>query len=322
MGAATPNSFAPLLHAVAMMFFPAIMGLSTSLCLRSRPSPFSTVAVHEYLGLTRWLDRLWLLAMLVWLVLAVSRTAGASAAALLALFLVGAHFWFQSVLAAELATVAERVAASGDLTTVSVDGVCIAERRRSDGTLRFHSAELGVKLYSFACIAALGVFVAAMVSALGRPSGPSVAQCVLLAGIYLSLGVFLVDLCADVLPGFTTDERVKRASRYYVQVFEDWKNLGVVAGFLTVLIGAPYVFSRGEAPFAVMSFPIWIGTCLCFATFFNQVLHRADMVKSRLPLPVWVNVYSLRYPLWAHFFAVIHVIMAIALVVGLLVLGI
>jgi hypothetical protein len=115
--------------------------------------------------------------------------------------------------------------------------------------------------------------------------------------------VILVDLFEDVWPGFTTDARVKRASRYYVQIFEQWKNQGVLAGFLTVLIGAPLVYTRGEAPLAVMSFPIWIGSCL-------------------MSLPVWVNVYSLKHPLWANFFAVIHLVMAIALLVGIAVLGI
>ena len=59
-----------------------------------------------------------------------------------------------------------------------------------------------------------------------------------------------------------------------------------------------------------------------FATFFNQVLHRNGVVESRLPLPVWVNEYSVSRPLWAQFFAVIHLVMAAALVVGIRVVGI
>jgi hypothetical protein len=312
-----------------MMFFPVIMGLSTSLCLRSRPSPFSTVSVHEYLALTVWLDRLWLLVMLAWVGPAVARVAEADASIglivgviALALVLVAAHVWFQSVLAPELADAASVVEAAGDLTIVGDDGVCIAQRRESDGTLTFQSADLGVKIYSLAGIGSLVLFAAATMAAIGQPGGPSIAQCVLLAGLYVSLGVILVDLFEDVWPGFTTDHRVKRASRYYVQVFEEWKNQGVLAGFLAVLIGAPLVYTRGEAPMAVMSFPIWVGSCLCFATFFNQVLYPRGKVTSTLPLPVWVNVYSVKYPLWANFFAVIHVVMAVALVVGLAVLGI
>ena len=329
MDLATTHAFGPLLHAAAMMFFPVIMGLSTSLCLRSRPSPFTTVSVHEYLELTLWLDRLWLIAMLAWVACGslgagdAAATAGLDyAVTAMALVLIAAHLWFQTVLASELAAAAEGVLAGGELTTVSDDGVCIAERRESDGLLQFRSADLGVKIYLLAGIGSLGLFAVATISAGGVTGGPSVAQCVLLAGLYVSLGVILVDLFEDVWPGFTTDARVKRASRYYVQIFEQWKNQGVLAGFLTVLIGAPLVYSRGEAPLAVMSFPIWIGSCLMFATFFNQVLFPRGIVTSTLPLPVWVNVYSLKYPLWANFFAVIHLVMAIDLVVGIAVLGI
>jgi hypothetical protein len=324
---------APLLHAAAMMSFPVIMGLSTSLCLRSAPSPFTTVAVHEYVSLTVWLDRVWLAAAAGWTLLAVVRVseAGESSAALLVptgaaavvmAGLIAAHLWFQSVLTAELSSAAERVAAGGDVTRVADDGVLVAQRREHDGTLAFAAAGRGVGIYVVAGIAVFAVFVTTTSSAVASAAGPSLAQCIVMAGLYASLGVILVDLCVDVWPGFTTAERVKRASRYYVQVFEQWKNQGVLVGFLTVLIGAPYVYARGEAPAAVMSFPIWIATCLTFATFFNQVLNRKGIVNSRLPLPVWVNEYSVRYPLWAQFFAVIHLVMVAALVVGIAVIGI
>ena len=70
----------------------------------------------------------------------------------------------------------------------------------------------------------------------------------------------------------------------------------------------------------MLVFPVWIGGCLVFAIFFNQVLYRNGWVQSRLPLPVWVNEYSATHPLWAHFFTVIHVVMAAGLVAGLVVL--
>jgi hypothetical protein len=329
MDVAIPNAFAPLLHAAAMMFFPVIMGLSTSLCLRSRPSPFTAVSVHEYAELTVWLDRLWLMGIVAWVVCGVLGAGGADAiggldyaVSAMVLVLIAAHLWFQTVLASELAAAAENVLSSGEVTSVSDEGVCIAEQRESDGVLRFGSADLGVKIYLLAGLGSLGLFALAIISVAGTTGGPSIIQCALLAGLYVSLGVILVDLFEDVWPGFTTDARVKRASRYYVQIFEQWKNQGVLAGFLTVLIGAPLVYTRGEAPLAVMSFPIWIGSCLMFATFFNQVLFPRGLVTSTLPLPVWVNVYSLKHPLWANFFAVIHLVMAIALLVGIAVLGI
>jgi hypothetical protein len=318
----------PLLHAAAMMFFPIIMGLSTTLCLRSRPSPFSVVSVHEYVELTKWLDRVWLLAILGWVMWALSRGGDGISLVLtaglvfLALVLVAAHFWFRLFLAREVAAAAVEAGNSGDLTAVSDQGVCIAQRRESDGSLRFPRATVGARLYGAVGFASLGLFTAATMIATGRTPGPSIAQCVLLAGLYISLGVISVDLIEDVWPGFTTRKRLRRASRYYVQIFEEWKNQGVLVGFLIVLLGAPYVYSRGEAPLAVMSFPIWVGSCLCFATFFNQVLFPRGLVSSTLPLPVWVNVYSVKYPLWANFFAIIHLVMAIALLVGISVLGI
>ncbi len=323
MDAALVGVMSALLHACAMMFFPIIMGLSTSLCLRSDPSPFSIVSVSEYVGLTLWLDRLWLLGLFGWTAIAVARLSEVEgdadpvlltgAVLVIAVCLAAAHLWFQSVLATELAEAAVEEVADGPLTTIDDDGICIAERREYDGEMQFVSADLGVKIYLTAALAATAVFVVATTSGVVG----SAPQCLLLAGFYVSLGVILVDLFEDVYPGFTTPERVERASRYYVQIFEQWRNHGVLLGFLTVLIGAPVVYSRGEAPVLVMSFLIWIGSCLCFATFFNQVLYPRGMVSTTLPLPVWVNVYSVTNPLWANFFAVIHLVMAACLIVGI-----
>jgi len=49
-----------------------------------------------------------------------------------------------------------------------------------------------------------------------------------------------------------------------------------------------------------------------------QLLNRNGVVESRLPLPVYVNEYSATRPLWAHFFTVIHIVMAAGLFAGLM----
>jgi len=270
--------------------------------------------------------------MFGWILLAMARVGDAPSDAGLyllmgavlgwALLLLAAHFWFQMVLAHELSVVAHAVSSAGDPTSVRADGVCVAERRDGAVDHEFAFANVGASIYAMAGIAATAIFVAVTIATTGAPNGPSVAQCVLLAGFYVSLGVILVDLFADVWPGFTTEARVKRASRYYTQIFEQWRNYGVLAGFLTVLVGAPYAYSQELAPAAVLAFPVWIAGCLCFATFVNQVLHRRGIVATTLPLPVWVNVYSVTNPTWAHFFAVIHLVMALGLLVGISAVGI
>ncbi len=312
----------PLLHAVAMVLFPATMGLSTALCLRSGPSPFSTVAVYEYLTLTRMLDRLWLVAATAWVVYAFMQASAVSVLAVLVaavvLGMVGAHCWMHATLASELAVSVARIRDAGALTTMADDGILVSERREPDAALALPAATRGATIYLVGAAASLALFLVVAVG-LGAASWLArAAHCLLIAGFYVSLGVFFIDLIHDVWPGFTTRARLERASRYYVQIFEQWVNWGVLVAFLTVMIIPIVGYARGWVPVAAIAFPVWIGGCICFATFFNQVLHRGGLVPGRLPLPVWVNEYSAVSPLWAHFFTVIHVVMAVTLGGGLL----
>jgi len=319
----------PLFHGAAMLLFPAMMGLSTALCVRSSPSPFSIVSVHEYVSLTRPLDRLWLVAAATWTALALSRGAElwsgswpavalSAAAAIALLLMLGAHLWFHDTLAPELARTAEDVEDQGAVTTIDDDGTLVARRRQSGDQSRIDTAARGVRLYLVGAVSSVATFVAVAAVLGAFYSTERFFQCLLVGAFYSSLGVFFIDLIEDVWPGFTTQQRLARSSRYYVQIFEQWKNWGVLVAFLTVLVGAPYAWRQGYVPVAAISFPVWIGGCLIFATFFNQVLHRAGLVNSRLPLPVYVNQYSVKYPLWAHFFTVIHIVMAACLTAGLI----
>ena len=321
----------PLLHATALLLFPAMMGLSTTMCLASSPSPYSIVAVHEYVSRTRLLDRLWLVASFAWLVVAAVRGTGAAAgapsptgflllatAASTALVTVAVHLWYQVTIGAELTAARERVEQGPSVTRENGAGLLVAKRREGDASLSLASAPRGTRLYLVVMALAVGAFVAVSVALGAFGSFARFLQCLLVAGFYCSIGVFFVDLIQDCWPGTTTKERLAIASRYYVQVFEQWVNYGVLISFLIVLVGAPLAWASGYVPFAAIMFPVWIASCLCFATFFNQVLRPRGVVESRLPLPVYVNEYSALRPLWAHFFTVIHIVMWLTLVVGLI----
>lgn len=326
-----PATFlSPLLHAAALLLFPGMMGLSTTMCVASSPSPYSIVAVHEYVSRTRTLDRLWLFVAVAWMPVAFAQGAKLSVSSSSAIALtvgtavaiagmVAANRWLHTTLGPELAAAAAKVSEGGVVTREDTNGTIVALRREREpaGEPPLASAVGGVRLYAIVTAVAVVVFAAVSVALGAASSAARLMQCLLVAGFYSSLGVFFVDLIQDVWPGFTTKRRLARASRYYVQIFEQWVNYGVLISFLAVLIGAPLAWMRGYAPAAVISFPVWILGCLCFATFFNQVLNRYGIVESRLPLPVYVNEYSATRALWAHFFTVIHVVMAAGLFAGL-----
>ena len=307
-----------LVYASAMLLVPATMGFSTVLCLARAPSPFTLVAVHEYLGRTKSFDRVWLLVAFGWIGAAVVRghaPAWTVAVGAAALALAGVHVWLTGPLRKALAPLVEAILRAGPVTTVSEDGLFVARRRTPEHTpvLAVDSAVRALGCLLLACI---GLFVSVALVW----DRASFGLALLLGGFWLSLGVIGIDLVQDVWPGTTSEARLAQCSRYYVQIFEQWKNLGVLAGFGTVLIGAPIAWAAGRAPAPVLAFPLWIGACLAFAIFFNQVLHRNGWARSRLPLPVWVNEYSATRPLWAHFFTLIHAGMAAALLAGLVAL--
>lgn len=307
-----------LVNASAMLLVPATMGFSTVLCLTRAPSPLTLVAIYEYLGRTKIFDRIWLLAAFGWIGWAGVQggapgwTVAAGAAALV---LAGLHFWLTGSLRRMLAPLVGAILRTGPVTTVSEDGLLVACRRTREDTpvLPINWAVRTLGLVLLGCI---GLFVSAALVA--DPS--SVGLAILVGGFWFSLGVIGIDLAQDVWPGTTSPARLAECSRYYVQMFEQWKNIGVLIGFGTVLIGAPIAWATGRVAAPVLAFPLWIGACLAFAIFFNRVLHRKGWSPSRLPLPVSVNEYSATHPLWAHFFTVIHSVMAVALLAGLVAL--
>lgn len=308
------GALTPLVHASAMLLVPATMGFSTVLCLARAPSPFTLVAIHEYLGRTTYFDRLWLLVTLGWIGGAVVQGHAALTLAVgaAALAMAGVHVWLTGPMRRALSPVVEAILRAGPVTTVSKDGLLVAQRRTPDG---FHvpAVESAVRALGCLLLACIGLFVS--VALVGDRASFGLAF--LVGGFWLSLGVIGIDLVQDVWPGTTSEARLAQCSRYYVQMFEQWKNVGVLAGFGTVLIGAPIAWMGGRAAAPVLAFPLWIGACLAFAIFFNQVLHRSGWTPNQLPLPMWVNEYSATRPLWAHFFTLIHAVMAAALLTGL-----
>ncbi|QUR67753.1 hypothetical protein [Mycobacterium spongiae] len=304
-----------LIDASAMLLVPATMGFSTVLCLARAPSPYTVVALHEYLRRTRVFERMWLIVAVGWIGAAIVRgqpPAWTAAVAVAALGLVGVHMWQSGPLHRALAALVEATLRAGPVTTVSDDGTLVARRRSpEDGPVL--ALDFAVWVLGGVLLACCGIFAGVALAGDRATFGLAV----LLGGFWLSLGVIGIDLFQDVWPGTTSRARLAQCSRYYVQVFEQWKNLGVLAGFGTVLIGAPIAYAAGRVGAAVLAFPVWIGVCLVLAIFVNQVLYRKGRVGSRLPLPVWVNEYSATRPLWAHFFTVIHAVMAAALLAGI-----
>ncbi|KZS68554.1 hypothetical protein A4G29_09820 [Mycobacterium kansasii] len=313
------GALTPLVNASAMLLVPAMMGFSTVLCLARAPSPLTLVAIHEYLGRTKIFDRIWLLAAFGWIGWAGVQGGAPGwtvAAGATALVLAGLHFWLTGSLRRMLAPLVGAILSAGPVTTVSEDGLFVARRRTREDTPALPIV-WAVRTLAFVLLAVAMLFVGVALAA--DPSSFGLA--ILVGGFWLSLGVIGIDLAQDVWPGTTTHARLAECSRYYVQMFEQWKNIGVLVGFGIVTIGAPIAWATERAAAPVLAFPLWIGACLAFAVFFNQVLHRNGWSRSRVPLPVSVNQYSATHPLWAHFFTVIHVVMAVALLVGLEGLG-
>ncbi|WP_139829639.1 hypothetical protein [Mycobacterium gastri] len=300
------------------MLVPAMMGFSTVLCLARAPSPLTLVAIHEYLGRAEVFDRIWLLAAFGWIGWAAVRGAALGwtvAAGAAAMALAGLHFWLTGPLRRILAPWVGAILRAGPVTTVNEDGLLVA-RRRTREDIPALPPDWAVRTLAFVLLACAVLFFS--VALVAEPSSFGLA--VLVGGFWLSLGVIWFDLAQDVWPGTTSEARLAECSRYYVQMFEQWKNIGVLVGFGTVLIGAPIAWATGRAAAPVLAFPLWIGACLAYAVFHNQVLYRNGGSRSRVPLPVSVNQYSATHPLWAHFFTVIHSVMAIALLVGLVAL--
>ncbi|KAA1251489.1 hypothetical protein F0Q45_03885 [Mycobacterium simiae] len=307
-----------LVNASAMLLVPAMMGFSTVLCLARAPSPLTMVAIYEYLGRIKLFDRIWLLGGCGWIGWA-GLQGGAPgwtvATGATAVVLAGFHFWLTGSLRRMLAPLVEAILRAGPVTTVSGDGLLVARRRTREGTPAL-PIDWAVRTLGLVLLGCAGLFVS--VALVADPS--SFGLEILVGGFWLSLGVIGIDLAQDVWPGTTSPARLAECSRYYVQMFEQSKNVGILIGFATVLIGAPLAWATGRAAAPVLAFPLWIGACLVFAIFFNQVLYRKGWSRSRLPLPVSVNEYSATHPLWAHFFTLIHSVMAIALLVGLVAL--
>ncbi|KZS84696.1 hypothetical protein B4U45_10285 [Mycobacterium persicum] len=307
-----------LVNASAMLLVPAVMGFSTVLCLARAPSPLTLVAIHEYLGRAKAFDRFWLLAAFGWIGWAAVQggapgwTVAAGAAALV---LSGHHFWLTGSLRRMLAPMVEAILRAGPVTTVSEDGLFVARRRTREDTPALPIV-WAVRALAFVLLACIVLFLGVALAA--DPSSFGLA--ILVGGFWLSLGVIGIDLAQDVWPGTTTYARLAECSRYYVQMFEQWKNIGVLVGFGIVLIGAPIAWAIGRAGAPVLAFPLWTGACLVVAISFNKVLHRIGWSRSRVPLPVSVNQYSATHPLWAHSFTLIHVVMAVALLAGLVAL--
>ena len=164
----------------------------------------------------------------------------------------------------------------------------------------------------------LTVFLLIVQSLGGDVHAGLLVQQVVLCGLWLSFGVFIVDAILDVWFGAATPARMRRAYLYYVQIFEQWKNWGVLLAFFIVVVIAPAAYFSALVPAAAVAFAAWLGVCLLFATFWNQILYPAGSVTNKLPLPMVNNRYSATDPTWAYFFQAIHLVMAVSLGVGVL----
>jgi hypothetical protein len=171
---------------------------------------------------------------------------------------------------------------------------------------------------SAAIMAVIGVLYVAGGLSFGAGAPPSHWVFLwVLAGLYMSAGILVVDLHFDYWPGQASLANLKRGAGYYVLIFEHWIHWPVLVGLMTGMLVAPVAYSLGMVPAGAAAFGAWTVCCLVFASFFNGALNGQGVVGGRCPLPVAKNVYSVEYPFWTHFFAFIHTVMLACIVYGI-----
>ena len=326
-------SLTGLLQIAAMLLLPATLGLSVTRSLRVAPSHFLNRSLETYFPALIGFDLLWLGGAALWLAFGASPVAELDAvvdgrnlrlavAILLGLVSVG-QVWLHTGVTPRLRAISRSMDPLGSLRVAEIDASGNFQAELQDVDPR---ATLGQAGIASAFYAALTALVAALLILIMAVSGAFTHWTILLdqilrVGLWMSLGVIGVDLFMDVWPGTATPTRLRRAYLYYVRIFEYSRNIAVLIAFATVLLLAPVAYFLGVAPLAVVSFPVWIASCIVFATWWNRRLYPSGRVTSTLPLPVSRNVYSGQNPRWAYFFTSIHVVMVVSLVAEIMSLG-
>lgn len=323
-------SLTVLLQVAAMLLLPATLGLSVIRSLWVAPSHFLNRSLETYFPALIGFDLLWLGGAALWLALGPSPTAelgtvvdGRSlrlaVATLLGLVSVG-QAWLHVGVTPRLRTICRSMDPLGNIRVAEIDASGNFRAELEDVDPRAALGQAGTASASYAALTALVVALLILIMA---ASGAFTRWTILLdqilrIGLWMSLGVIGVDLFMDVWPGTATPTRLRRAYLYYVRIFEYSRNIAVLIAFATVLLLAPVAYFLGVAPLAVVSFPVWIASCIVFATWWNRRLYPAGRVTSTLPLPVARNVYSAQNPTWAYFFTSIHVVMLLCLAAGIM----
>lgn len=318
------------LEVVAMLLLPTTLGLSVTRSLRVAPSHFLNRSLETYFPALVGFDLLWLGGAALWLALGPSpvtepgavidgRSLRFAVATLLGLVSVG-QAWLHAGVTPRLRAVSRSMDLLGNLRVVQIDASGNFRAEHQDVDPR---AALGQAGTVWAVYVALTGLVVALLILIMAVSGAFTQFTILLdqilrIGLWMSLGVIGVDLFMDVWPGTATATRLRRAYLYYVRIFEYGRNIAVLIAFATVLLLAPIAYFLGVAPLAVVSFPVWIASCIVFATWWNRRVYPSRRVASTLPLPIARNVYSAQNPTWAYFFTCIHVVMVLCLAAGIM----
>lgn len=145
----------------------------------------------------------------------------------------------------------------------------------------------------------------------------SAIACALVLAFWISLGTMDIDLHLDVRPFVTSSERVRSCAIDYVPSSSIGSTTGSSRGSSASpsgrrSCGGERMCRPGWSPFRYSS------SRFCSSRpSVDPVLVPSGIVERPLPLPMAKNRYAAHRPIWAWFFWIIHVAMAVSLAGGI-----
>ena len=328
------SAYVTLFQITSILLMPGLMCLSVSRSLRIAPSRFSHVAIFNFFRTQRLVNAAWLVIACIWYVRWVS-TFGELAnlsdirylmisVGVLLIFTTTGQQWTHWVLVPELGDSRASVDAEEEVL-VQIDGEGYFQSSYRDPDLSLAIAP-GRVSGAIAIHASLSIFALTLLCILAEALGAFADIAILifllvLAGLWLSLQVLVMDLSMDTWPGAATIPRLRRTTIYYVQVFEQWVIPAILVGLIIVMVLGPVASFKAYVPGAVASFAVWGVLCILFAAGWNKLLYDKGRVPTALPFPMQVNRYSANHPAWAYFVTIIHIGMVLCLALGIVVMN-
>ncbi len=324
------SAYVTLFQITSILLMPGLMCLSISRALRVAPSRFSHVAIFNYFRTQRLVNAAWLVIACIWYVRWVLNFGDLAtlsdirylmiAVGVLLIATTAAQQWTHWILVPELGDSRANVDVEEEaLVHIDSEGYFQSFHRDPDPTLAVAPRRVRGVL---AIQASLSVFALTLLFFLVGPLDPfaeisTFIYLLVLAGLWLSLQVLVMDLAMDTWPGRATIPRLRRTYIYYVQVFEQWVIPAILVGLMIVMVVGPLASLKAYVPATVASFAVWNVLCVLFAVGWNKLLYDKGRVATALPFPMQVNRYSASHPAWAYFVTIIHIGMALCLALSI-----